>query len=60
MRTMFPLVLIACASNDGLGEGDVLPSFALEDVNVTSPSFGEIVSTDTHAARTAWYFGHAT
>jgi len=57
---LLPLALLACAPGDGLAEGDLLPAFALEDVNPTSPSFDDVVSTDTHAARTAWYFGHAT
>jgi hypothetical protein len=60
MRTLLPLTLLACGPSDDLRVGELLPAFALEDVNPTSPSFEDVVSTDTHAARTAWYFGHAT
>lgn len=41
---------------------DVNPGeFALEDVNATSPRFGETVSPDDYTGQvSAWYFGHAT
>ena len=51
--------MLGCASSEP-APGDLLPAFALRDVNPTSATFDEVVSTDTHAARTAWYFGHAT
>jgi hypothetical protein len=59
MRTAILVLLVACSS-DGPVVGEPLPTFALVDVNDTSPTAGRVVSTDSHAARTAWYFGHAT
>jgi hypothetical protein len=41
--------------------GDLLPEFALEDVNATSDRHGESVSPrDYLEVGSAWYFGHAT
>lgn len=54
------LFALACQPADGLGPGAALEPFALEDVNPNSASFGAVVATDSVAARTGWYFGHAT
>lgn len=67
------LFTLACASNPydtaplsaltppALGEGTFAPDFDLEDVNTSSPSFGEAMGPDDAIdAVSAWYFGHAT
>ncbi len=37
------------------------PDFALEDVNATSVTFGQVVSPRDHLeAVSGWYFGHAS
>ncbi len=36
-------------------------SWALEDVNASSPTFGEIISpSDLRGQVSVWYFGHST
>ena len=44
------------------GEGELtLADFSLEDVNPTSPRFGQSVSPSDYLGQvSAWYFGHAT
>lgn len=55
MIRLIPMVfLVAC------GSGDV-PDFRLEDVNASSPSFGERIGpADFEGEVSAWYFGWAT
>ena len=37
------------------------PDWSLEDVNATSPTFGEVVSpSDLRGQVSVWYFGHST
>lgn len=53
--------LMGCASTVEPGPGGPLPSFALVDVNATSPTFDEAVAVEDVRGRVgAWYFGHAT
>lgn len=63
------LALAGCTTSTGasplLGtddpSADPMPVFALVDVNPTSASYMQSVSTDHHLGRVgAWYFGHAT
>lgn len=63
-------LLFACAPKPGDtgGEGvqdanfsGTAPDWALEDVNATSPTFGEVVSpSDLRGQVSVWYFGHST
>lgn len=52
---------LAALSTSPLGEGAPAPDFELEDVNATSATYGEQVSSSQYLDRvSAWYFGHAT
>ncbi len=52
--------LMGCATTVEPGSGP-LPSFALVDVNATSPTFDDAVAVEDVRGRVgAWYFGHAT
>ena len=50
------------SDTDPPSEGDqmqMVPDFALVDVNATSPTYGQVVSPrDSLGHVTAWYFGH--
>ena len=73
VRTVLPLLALCmvlaaagCKDDDPVvpnpGPGtDVIPDFALKDVNPTSASFDQDVSPRDHLEKvSAWYFGHAT
>jgi hypothetical protein len=49
-------------SGDTIEAGEApATNWALEDVNATSPTFGEVISpTDLRGQVSVWYFGHAT
>ncbi|MGC6493572.1 MAG: peroxiredoxin family protein [Myxococcota bacterium] len=57
-------VLMACggprATLELTSQGQVVPDFLLEDVNLNSPRAGESIGPSGERGRTtAWYFGHA-
>jgi hypothetical protein len=55
------LLATACPKGPGLDTGELVPDFAIEDVNASSVSFGELVSPrDFEGIASAWYFGHAS
>lgn len=54
------LVIAGCTPSAHYDTGQVLPDFALEDVNPSSSSYGQAVApSDFRAQVSAWYFGHA-
>jgi hypothetical protein len=63
------LLLSACGGSDSPPTstgpppevGEVMPDFALLDVNPGSPRSGQVVSPRDYLGQvSAWYFGHAT
>lgn len=65
MRGIAALALVGCTTDaetvSYARAGEVLPDFALEDVNETSPTAGATVSVaDQRGSVSAWYFGHST
>lgn len=44
----------------GVGAGEPVADFMLNDVNSTSPTFGTNVSPGDFEGTTAWYFIHST
>lgn len=62
-RTMMDAAL-GVALEAGEGEamsGDIVPDFALIDINPTSASVEQTVSPQNYLGQaTAWYFGHST
>lgn len=55
LRSVLFVLATGCAQNTGI------PNFALEDVNPTSPTFGQEVGiADFEGEVSAWYFGVAT
>ena len=61
---MLLLLSVACSSEEIYHIeyfSQAVTPFALEDVNASSASFGEIVSTTDFPEKiSAWYFGHST
>ena len=47
-------------AGDGVGAGEPVAEFSLQDVNPTSPTFGQGVSPSQFSGTTAWYFIHST
>ena len=57
--------LVGCVGKDAgpeaAGLGDVPSSWALEDMNASSETFGELRGPEGERGRvSAWYFGHST
>lgn len=53
------LVLVAGSSVNGRAE--IMPDFALLDVNSTSSTYNQLVSPRDYLQQVSgWYFGHAT
>ena len=56
--TVLAAMLSGCSA---IEIGAELPALALEDVNVNSASFGQVVAVDDFDGQVSlWYFGHAT
>lgn len=66
MLALGPLVALGCASKGDTGvsleAGAEAPTdWALEDVNATSPTAGQVISpSDLRGQVSVWYFGHST
>jgi len=52
---------VACTPVIGFETGEVLPEFSLEDVNISSATYGDFITPSYFRGQSsAWYFGHAS
>ena len=59
-RQIFPIALSGLLASQGL-QAAPMPDFALEDVNATSPRFGESISPRDYLRQVSvYYFGQST
>ncbi len=61
LASALALLAVPSASSSVSGRADMMPDFALEDVNSTSSTFGQLVSPRDHLRQVSgWYFATAT
>jgi hypothetical protein len=61
LTSSFVALLVSCTGSSVAIGDDMVPDFALTDVNSTSSTYNQSVSPRDYLARaSAWYFGLAT
>ena len=61
LASSLAVLSVPSASPSVAASGGMMPDFALEDVNATSSTFGQLVSPRDYLRQVSgWYFGTAT